>query len=135
SSVDKYEIVVEWDFNGSTYYYSQWNAITAGGHTYVPRIQDISGIAAVYIDRTRADFPRLSITFDNLADDWSSLFPFHALNATADFEDSFIRVRIYDHVAASLSTNPIWSGFVGRPEFSGGDYSVKLDATFPLDAA
>ena len=129
----EYVILVEWDFNGTTYRYAKDRSITVDGDLYSNRIISISGIGALYMDRSYADFPSLSVTFDNLADDGSRNFPFIALNEIDDFEDSTVRVYLYDAIADLKVIK--WFGIMLRPKFNPSDFTVSMDATFAWDAA
>ncbi len=132
SGVSQYEILVEWDWPGATYRYSMLGAVVFGGNSYEPRITEISGLGGMYVDRKEADFAGLSVTLCNLADDWSSNFPFHLLDAADDFEDKAIRVYVLNRTAGTRRL--FWHGITKRPEFDPENLTCTIAATYPWDA-
>src|SRR5262245_61497190 len=88
--------LVKWELASGTQYFSSGNAATYGGNAYqANRVKSISGLAAQYIDRRNHEFGKASITFDNLANDGSSNFPFVALDAAGILEDRKLTVYCY----------------------------------------
>lgn len=138
-----YDWLMDWDFfyydpvadalSTNTYYYSRYGTRTVGGHTYVPRIESISDLTLMYIDRKKADFSSATVKLCNLADDMSANFPFHALDALADFEDKRIRIYLYDVVADTKTL--VWHGFTKRPNFDPAEFTCEITGSFFWDAA
>lgn len=127
-------LVAEWDWPGVTYYYAAGETVTIEGHTYENRIMadSVQGLQQPFIDGVKADFGQVSLTLCNLANDGSATFPFQALDATDDFEDKQLRIRIYDHIAAEWVY--LWFGYTTRPEYNPDDYTCTIQATFIWDA-
>jgi len=126
--------LVEWRLSGGTQYYSDGPAVSFGGNNYqANRIKEISGLTAQYIDGKNRDFDPITITFDNLADNQSSAFPFTALDAVQVFEDAEIRIHLYD-VDAAVGVSSVWFGYSRRPTFDPDSKYVSLQASFLWDS-
>ena len=125
--------LVKWELNTGTRYYSSGPSVSFGGNTYeANRIRTVSSVVAQYVDRKRRDFPRLSITFDNLADNSSSSFPFTLLDAAEIFEDK--KLTVYAYFPDQGEGLEVWWGYSGRPKFEDGEKTVEVTGSFLWDS-
>lgn len=137
------DYLIEWDFavydfeaattTVTTYYFSMYDYVVTGGHTYEPRAEEIGNLESVYLDnRIGENFSDASFTFDNTPARGSTVRPFHALNEIDDFEDKRIRVYTWDGSEKTF----LWWGLTKRPKFGNllEDTTCTIDATFPWNA-
>lgn len=125
--------LVKWELNTGTRYFSSGPSVSFGGNTYeANRIRTVSSVVAQYVDRKRRDFPRLSITFDNLADNGSSTFPFTALDAAEIFEDK--KLTVYAYFPLQGEGMEVWWGYSGRPKFDPAEKTVEVTGSFLWDS-
>lgn len=126
--------LVRWELASGTVYLSSGVGVTYGGNAYETfRVKSVSGLTAQYLDRNTREFGRASFTFDNLANDGSSNFPFVALDAAGVLEDRKMTVYLYFPDAADAVL--FWWGYSGRPKFNDADHTVEVPGTFLWDSS
>lgn len=121
--------LVKLELSSGTQYYSDGEAVSYGGNTYVAdRVHSINSFDIAYIDRKINNALGLEIEIDNLADDGSAVFPITALNAAVSFEDAKVTLYCYSPDAADAVLMS-W-GYVGGVKFNGGDKYAVISGTF-----
>jgi hypothetical protein len=114
-------------------YFSTAGQVNYGGNLYTPRVMDISGLEAPLIDRKNRNFGKVSIKFSTLAADGSSNFVFQGYDAQVNFEDSLIKIHLYDGDAGT-AVDSFWWGHLGKPSFDATAGTCDISATFPWDS-